>query len=72
MLIEVRGCTREGSFSGYSRGIYLHSRGLILGSVVWDATGGWSCDEITSLLRAPAEARVIGYSTWMGLVPVGW
>ena len=25
-LIEVRGCTGEGSFSKYSRGIYLHTR----------------------------------------------
>ena len=51
---------------------YLYLMGLRLGSVAWDATGGWSCVEITPLLRAPAEARVIGYSTWMGLVPVGW
>ena len=35
----------------------------------WDATGG--CDEITPLLQAPAEFRVIGYITWMGFVPVG-
>ena len=49
---------------------YLMSLGL--GSVAWDATGGWSCDEITSLLRAPAEAHIIGYSKWMGLVPVRW
>ena len=40
--------------------------GLGLGSVVWDATEGWSCDEITLMLQAPAEARVIGYSTWRG------
>ena len=39
--------------------------GLGLGSVAWDATGGWLCDEITPLLRVPAEARVIGYNTWM-------
>ena len=51
---------------------YLFLMGLGLGSVAWEATGGWSRDEITPLLRAPAEARVIGYSTWMGLVPVGW
>ena len=45
--------------------------GLGLESVAWDATGGWLCDEITPQLQAPAEARIIGYSTWMGLVPVG-
>ena len=48
--------------------VYL--MGLGLGSVAWDATGGWSCDKIIPLLRAPA--CVIGYSTWMGLVQVGW
>ena len=49
---------------------YLYLMGLGLGSVVWDATGGWSCDKIIPLLRTPAS--VIGYSTWMGLVPVRW
>ena len=52
--------------------LYLYLMGLGFGCVVWDATGGWWCDEITPLLQAPAEAHVIGYSTWMGLVPVGW
>ena len=32
---------------------YLYLICLRLGSVAWDATGGWSCDEITPLLRAP-------------------
>ena len=32
--------------------LYLYLMGLGLGSVEWDATGGWSCDKMTSLLRA--------------------
>ena len=35
-LIEVRGCTGEGCFSRYSRGIYLHSR--VLDWDVWHRT----------------------------------
>ena len=56
----------------YSLGILSAFNGSRIGECGVGPTGGWSCDEITPLLRAPAEARVIGYSTWMGLVPVGW
>ena len=52
----------------YRGGLFLAG----LESVAWDITGGWSSDEIIPLLPAHAEARVIGYSMWIGLVPVGW
>ena len=74
MLILGKGCSIEGRVVVVDIlwVFYLYLRGLRLGSGACDATGGWSCDKIIPLLQAPAEARVIGYSTWMGLVPGGW
>ena len=74
MLSLGKGCSIEGRVVVVDVlwVFYLYLMGLGLGSVVWDTTGGWSCDKIIPLLRAPAEARVICYSTWMGLVPGGW
>ena len=52
MLSLGKGCFIKGRvvLVGVLRVFFLYLMGFGLEIVAWDATGGWSCDEITPLL----------------------